>query len=509
MTPAAIRTLSFAELARRSTQVANFLAGHGLRAGDRVLLMLPNVVPLWETMLAAIRLGAVMIPATTLLERDRPRRSSRARPGPGHRHRGGLTGASAGACRRTAANRGRGGGVRAGSTTTTSRRAPRRCRGRDARRRAHAAVLHLRHHGTPEARRAHATSATRSGISSTMYWLGLRPRRRTSEPELAGLGEARLVELLRSLECRRRPSSPITTSASMRVRCSSQLVRCRVTHLLRAADRVAHADPARPARLARAAARGGQRRRAAQSRGHRAGARGLGPHDPRWFRPDRDHGADRQSARTAAEARLDGPSATGLPGDADRRARPAGAGGRDLHRARAAARRRSCRAISTIRSATPKPWRDGYYHTGDVAQPRRRRLSHLRRPHGRRVQVVRLPHQPVRARERADRAPVRSSRRRWSRARTRCGWRYRRRSWCWSPGRRAGCRRPRAPSCSTCASASRRTSASGGSSSPPCRRPSPAKSAASNCASWRRRRGADGTRRPHEFWEEDVRVAAR
>lgn len=32
--------------------------------------MLGNVVPLWETMLAAIRLGAVIIPATTLLERD-------------------------------------------------------------------------------------------------------------------------------------------------------------------------------------------------------------------------------------------------------------------------------------------------------------------------------------------------------------------------------------------------------------------------------------------------------
>src|SRR6185437_11786854 len=62
--------LSFAELARRAAQLANFLAGHGLQAGDRVLLMLPNCVPLWETMLAAIRLGAVVIPASTLLERS-------------------------------------------------------------------------------------------------------------------------------------------------------------------------------------------------------------------------------------------------------------------------------------------------------------------------------------------------------------------------------------------------------------------------------------------------------
>ena len=45
-----------------------FLAALGLARGDRLLVMLPNGVPLWETMLAAIRLGAVMIPATTLLE---------------------------------------------------------------------------------------------------------------------------------------------------------------------------------------------------------------------------------------------------------------------------------------------------------------------------------------------------------------------------------------------------------------------------------------------------------
>ncbi len=64
------QSLAFSELARRSAQVANFFASEGLRARDRLLIMLPNSVPLWETMLAAIRLGAVMIPATTLLERE-------------------------------------------------------------------------------------------------------------------------------------------------------------------------------------------------------------------------------------------------------------------------------------------------------------------------------------------------------------------------------------------------------------------------------------------------------
>jgi acetyl-CoA synthetase len=62
-------SLTFAQLAHRSSQVANFLAAHGVGAGDRILIMLANVVPLWETMLAAIKLGAVIIPATTLLER--------------------------------------------------------------------------------------------------------------------------------------------------------------------------------------------------------------------------------------------------------------------------------------------------------------------------------------------------------------------------------------------------------------------------------------------------------
>ena len=59
--------LTFAELATRSNQLANHLRGLGVRRGDRVLLMLPNVAPLWEVVLASMKLGAVVIPATTLL----------------------------------------------------------------------------------------------------------------------------------------------------------------------------------------------------------------------------------------------------------------------------------------------------------------------------------------------------------------------------------------------------------------------------------------------------------
>src|SRR5215510_9377588 len=62
--------LSFAALSRRSNQVANFLRAQGLKRGDHLLLLLGNVVPLWETMLAAMKLGVVVIPATTLLTSD-------------------------------------------------------------------------------------------------------------------------------------------------------------------------------------------------------------------------------------------------------------------------------------------------------------------------------------------------------------------------------------------------------------------------------------------------------
>src|SRR5215207_7302160 len=57
--------LTFAELSRRSTQVAGWLREQGVRRGDR--LVLGNVVPLWEVTLAAAKIGAVVIPATTLL----------------------------------------------------------------------------------------------------------------------------------------------------------------------------------------------------------------------------------------------------------------------------------------------------------------------------------------------------------------------------------------------------------------------------------------------------------
>jgi len=62
--------LSFAQLSEHSNRVANALRRLGVRRGDRILLMLGNVVPLWECMLAAMKLGAVIVPATMLLTRN-------------------------------------------------------------------------------------------------------------------------------------------------------------------------------------------------------------------------------------------------------------------------------------------------------------------------------------------------------------------------------------------------------------------------------------------------------
>ena len=62
--------VSFAQMAERSARAANWLESLGVARGDRVLLMLGNEVALWELMLACIKIGAVMIPATPLLSRD-------------------------------------------------------------------------------------------------------------------------------------------------------------------------------------------------------------------------------------------------------------------------------------------------------------------------------------------------------------------------------------------------------------------------------------------------------
>ncbi|MBP0458500.1 AMP-binding protein [Streptomyces montanisoli] len=58
---------TFPEMAEASDRAANWLREQGVRPGDRIVVMLGNQVELWETALAAIKLRAVVIPATPLL----------------------------------------------------------------------------------------------------------------------------------------------------------------------------------------------------------------------------------------------------------------------------------------------------------------------------------------------------------------------------------------------------------------------------------------------------------
>ncbi|CAG6396094.1 AMP-binding protein [Streptomyces cocklensis] len=59
--------ISFREMSDRSDRVASWLRARGVRAGDRVLLMLGNQIEQWESALALMKLRAVVIPATPLL----------------------------------------------------------------------------------------------------------------------------------------------------------------------------------------------------------------------------------------------------------------------------------------------------------------------------------------------------------------------------------------------------------------------------------------------------------
>ena len=132
-------------------------AAHGVERGMRVLLLLGNQVELWECMLAAMKLGAVIIPATTLLaEADLPDRLDRgdvapSSPAAGWRRRfAGLHGSYT----RIAVGAPVEGWLRYDDTLRQLRRrsSP---DGPTTRRRSAAALLHLGHDRAAQAGRAH------------------------------------------------------------------------------------------------------------------------------------------------------------------------------------------------------------------------------------------------------------------------------------------------------------------------------------------------------------------
>src|SRR6266446_1635609 len=63
--------LTFADLSRQSNQIANALAGLGLKPGATILLMLPRIT-LWQAAyIGALKAGLMVIPCTSMLrEKD-------------------------------------------------------------------------------------------------------------------------------------------------------------------------------------------------------------------------------------------------------------------------------------------------------------------------------------------------------------------------------------------------------------------------------------------------------
>ena len=61
------RQWTYAELSRRSDQVANWLTSLGLRRGDHMIVMLNNTIEIWEILLGLLKVGGVAIPTSTLV----------------------------------------------------------------------------------------------------------------------------------------------------------------------------------------------------------------------------------------------------------------------------------------------------------------------------------------------------------------------------------------------------------------------------------------------------------
>ena len=64
------RIVTFAEVAARSDQVAGAITDLGLRRGDRVLVLLPRIIPWWEVLVGTLKAGIVPVPGTTQLTTD-------------------------------------------------------------------------------------------------------------------------------------------------------------------------------------------------------------------------------------------------------------------------------------------------------------------------------------------------------------------------------------------------------------------------------------------------------
>ena len=221
--------------------------------------MLGNSQPLWEVDAGRMKLGAVIIPATTLLGpadlADRVERGDVAARG----DRVGATPTSSPTCPAT------GPGSRSATRCAglaALRRRVRACSTRSpptvATRADDPLLLYFTSGTTAQPKLVEHTHASLPGRAPVHDVLD-RPaaRRRAPEHLLAGLGEARVEQRVRAVERRRDRAASSTSRGSTPARAARRDGAMRRHHVLRAADRVADARPGGPGRLARAvAARG-------------------------------------------------------------------------------------------------------------------------------------------------------------------------------------------------------------------------------------------------------------
>jgi acetyl-CoA synthetase len=315
---------SFREMSERSSQVANHLRSLGVRRGDRILLMLGNELALWEVMLAAIKLGAVMIPASSLLTpddlRDRIERGD-------VRHVvaaseqvpkfAALTGAFTRICVGAAQDGWQLFDASEGAPVAFTPDGPTRADD--------PLLLYFTSGTTAQPKLVlHTHQSYPVGHLTTMYWIGLKPgdvHLNISSPGWAKHAWSCFFAPWNADAC-------IFHLQHARFQAQSLLgvlARCKVTEPVPHADGLAHADPGRPR---------GRARSAQSARGDRRGE----PLNPEiieqvrsaWGLTLRDgYGQTETTAlivtrRVSAEARLDGPTAARLRGGPAERRRAAG-----------------------------------------------------------------------------------------------------------------------------------------------------------------------------------------
>ena len=306
--------LSFATLSRRSNQVANFLRAQGVRRGDHLLLLLGNVVPLWETMLAAMKLGVVVIPATTLLTPDELRDRL-------DRGRARVVVASQDQVAKFA-GLGSDNLVRivVGATSThdgwlpfeQAATAPETFTPDGPTNADDPMLLYFTSGTTAKPKLVrHSQRSYPVGALSTMFWLGLQPG--DVHLNISSPGWAK-----HAWSCFFAPwNAGATVFVVNQPRFDAKALlatvgRCGVTTLCAPPTVWRLFIQERLADFKVQLARGLWRGRAAQPRGDRSGEGGVGPHHPRRLRPDRNHRARRQFAGSEGQGRLDGASAAGL-----------------------------------------------------------------------------------------------------------------------------------------------------------------------------------------------------